>query len=139
VKNLSNQLIAFFLLLCLTVTIVPLNTFHKHFHDHSEKHHCDINDKVHSDNACHFSLYHNQLEEKHCDHNAHFSGYEIECEFCKMLNSQRDNYVSLTEETKNVEQNISVLLAIKLSNHNKSFADLFYNKGPPFDLSSLFF
>jgi hypothetical protein len=131
VKNLSNQLIAFLLLLCFAVTIVPLNFIHEHSHSHSEEAHCDINDKVHSDDACHFSLYHNQLEEKHCDHNAHISDNDVECEFCKMLNSQRDNYLSHKEETKYAKHNISILLAVKFTHYNQSFSDLHYNKGPP--------
>jgi hypothetical protein len=131
VKNLTNQLIALFLLLCFAVTIVPLNFIHEHSHSHSEEVHCDINDKVHSDDACHFSLFHNQLEEKHCDHNAHISENEIGCEYCQMLNSQREIYLSLKEEAKYVKPNVSLILALKFTHHNQSFSDLFYNKGPP--------
>ncbi|MDB4534522.1 hypothetical protein N9242_06580 [Vicingaceae bacterium] len=130
-KNLTNQLIAFFLLLCFAVTIVPLNTFHNHSHNHSEKTHCDINDEIHSDDACHFSLYHNQLEEKHCDHNAHFSDNDVECELCKMLNSQRDDYSILKQNNKLTQKHFSVLVALNLEHHEQSFSDLFYNKGPP--------
>lgn len=130
-KNLTNQLIAFFLLLCFAVTIVPLNFIHEHSHSHSEEIYCDINDQVHSDDACHFSLYHNQLEEKHCEHKAHISENEIECEFCKMLNSQREIYLSLKEENQLAKHNFSILLALKFVHHNQSFSDLFYNKGPP--------
>ncbi|MGB0887087.1 MAG: hypothetical protein ACPGSL_03095 [Vicingaceae bacterium] len=130
-KNLTNKIIAFFLLLCFAVTIVPLNTFHKHTHTHAEETHCDINDKVHSDDGCHFSLYHNQIEEKHCDHNAHILTYEIECEFCKVLNSQRDKSISIKEDVKYANHNLSILLTLQLSNYNQSHSDLNYNKGPP--------
>ena len=59
-KNLTNQFIACFLLLCFSVTIVPLSFIHEHSHEHSEEIHCNINDEIHSDDACHFSLYHNE-------------------------------------------------------------------------------
>ena len=132
-KNLTNQLIAFLLILCFAVTIVPFNFIHEHTHSHAhaEESHCDINDKIHSDDACHFSLYHNQLEEKHCDHKAHISENEVECELCDMLNSQREHYTSLEDQAKFIQANYSVLLALKLEHHSKSHADLFYNKGPP--------
>lgn len=126
-----NQIIAFILLLCFAVAIVPLNMVHDHSHDHSEKAHCDINDEVHSDDACHFSLYHNQLEEKHCTHKAHFSENEMECELCKMLNSQRDDHAFLKEESKFANRNLSVLVAITYTHHSQTHADLYYNKGPP--------
>ena len=71
---------------------------------------------------------HNQLEEKHCDHNAYISDNDVECEFCKMLNSQRDNYLSHKEETKYAKHNISILLAVKFTHYNQSFSDLHYNK-----------
>ncbi len=130
-KNLTNQLIAFLLLLCFAVTIVPLNFIHQHSHSHLEEAHCEINDKLHSDDSCHFSLYHNQLEEKHCAHKAHFSENEIECEFCNMLNFQRENHIFIKEESKFAKHNFSILLAHKFTHHNQSFSDLFYNKGPP--------
>ena len=130
-KNLTNQLIAFLLLLCYAVTIVPLNFIHEHSHNHSEEVHCDINDKVHSDDACHFSLFHNQLKEKHCDHNAHISENEIGCEFCEILNSQRVDYSILKENSKQTQRYFSVLVALNLEHHEESFADLVFNKGPP--------
>ena len=130
-KNLTNQIIAFFLLLCFVVTIVPLNFIHEHSHSHTEEIYCDINDNVHSEDACHFSLYHNQLEEEHCKHKAHISENEIECEFCKMLTSKREIDSSLKEETKHAKHNFSLLLALKFAHHKQSFTDLYYNKGPP--------
>ena len=131
-KNLTNQFIACFLLLCFTVTIVPLNFIHEHNHEHAEETHCDINDEIHSDDACHFSLYHNKLTENHCEHKAHFIAYELDCEFCKVLNSQRDSYAILKQSNKQVQANYSKLVALNFEHHNQSFADLFYNKGPPF-------
>jgi len=131
VKNLTNQFIACFLLLCFSVTIVPLSFIHEHSHEHSEEIHCNINDEIHSDDACHFSLYHNVLTESHCNHKAHFTDYKLDCEFCKMLNSQRDDYGIIKENNKQIREYFSVLIALNFEQHQQSFSELVFNKGSP--------
>ena len=129
-KKITNKIIACFLLLCFSVTIVPLNFLHEH--DHTEETHCDINDEIHSDNACHFSFFQSEFSESHCSHQAHITEYELDCEFCKILNSQRSSYAILKEDNKSIQQFFSVLVALQLEQHQQSFTGLVFNKGSPF-------
>ncbi len=131
-KNIKNQLIAFSLLLCFAVTIVPLNFSHEHTHGHSEKSHCDKDDLIHSDDACHFSLYHNVLTENHCEHKAHFTDFELDCELCKILNNQRVDYAILKQQKKQIQANFSKLVALNFEQLQQSFSVLVFNKASPY-------
>ena len=132
-KNLTNQFIAGLLLLCFSVTIVPLNFLHEHSHEHlSEETHCELNDKIHTDDACHFTIFHNTITENHCSHKSHFTANELECDFCKNSTSQREVYTVLQNSDKLIQQYHSILIALQLEQHQQSFTGLIFNKGSPF-------
>ncbi len=81
----NKQFIAYFLLLCLAITLLPSNPFHTH---EEEVHHCELNAELEK-NACHVRVYHSEYQEERCEHNHHFSKASENCDFCKYISSRR--------------------------------------------------
>jgi len=84
-RKRNEQLIAYFLLLCLSLTLLPSTPFHSH---EEASHLCEINEEL-EQNTCHVSVYHNEYQENHCEHNHHFSKSVEDCDFCEYVNSRR--------------------------------------------------
>ncbi len=87
-KHLYKQIISYFLLLCIAVTIIPL-TPTQGYEDNSQ---CDLTNLAIENNPCHISCYHaNDLTKKRCNHNAHF--IKERTEFKNYIRLQREPYL----------------------------------------------
>lgn len=81
----NKQLIAYFLLLCLSITLLPLIPLHSHEED---THRCELNEDI-ENNLCHVTIYHSDYQDYQCDHDRHFSKTSEDCDFCEYLSSRR--------------------------------------------------
>ena len=93
VNNTIRQLVAYFLLLCISATVVPFNLLHYH-EEHEEDIHCDVSNIVAENDPCHISIYHGQNQEDKCEHTTHLSDVQDDCERCKFLTTQRHQYIA---------------------------------------------
>ncbi len=84
-RKRNKQFIAYVLLLCLSITLLPINPFHNH---EEESHSCEINTELEK-NSCHLTVYHSESQENHCEHDHHFSKSSEDCEFCEYINTRR--------------------------------------------------
>jgi len=84
-RKRNKQFIAYFLLLCLSTTLLPSNFFHSH---EEGLHLCEINGQLEK-NSCHVSVYHSDYQESRCEHNRHFSKSLEDCDFCKCISLRR--------------------------------------------------
>ncbi len=119
-RKRNKQFIAYFLLLCLSTTLLPSSTF---FHNHEEESHlCEIGEELEK-NTCHVTIYHNEYQENHCEHNHHFSKSVEECEFCEYISSRRQLFTFSDDQlvliTSFIEPSESLILSFKSSNCNE--------------------
>ncbi len=119
-RKRNKQLIAYFLLLCLSMTLLPSSAFS---HNHKEESHsCEINTELEK-NACHLSVYHSEFQENHCEHERHFSKSTEDCDFCEYINSRRQllafNEYEIVLITPHIELVESQTLLIVHSNRDE--------------------
>lgn len=128
-SNIKKQLTCYFLLLCLSVTIVPFNQL---LHHHDNDVYCDLSDETLENDPCHIASHHSSnVEKPHCEHKAHFEKAHAFCEVCKIVIPDRHIYV------KNIYYPSFTLSFTKtLAIFDKSFFYDSYskknaNRGPP--------
>lgn len=130
VNNLKKQLIAYFLLLCISVNIAPSVVFHDHQHDKDS--HCDSDNQEIENNPCHVSLYHSEdLQKKHCEHDFHFQNDSSECKACKFISSNTSQFIH-----SEITSTPSVSLFLSYFSREYAFSpysipQVNFNKGPP--------
>ena len=127
-NHIANRLISFLVLLCLSATVIPLNILH----DHKEVSHCDITNVAFENDPCHLSSYHaNTVQKLHCEHKSHVNKKQVECEFCKIVTSQRRAYIQSRHYS---------IVPISNTNEPLTFDDFFFlssipsvifSRGPP--------
>ncbi len=71
--------------------MVPFNLLHHH---HEEEAHCEHNSAEVESNPCHVRIYHATLSADVCDHKAHVSDNLENCELCKFISTQRQQYTA---------------------------------------------
>lgn len=123
-----KQLIPYFLLLCISVSVVPFNLFHQH---REEEIHCDISDAEHNNDHCHLSIYHAHEIENLCEHKSHINETDYHCALCDFITSHRDTYIGIAESSAASTASSSTLLSSGYSFNRTLFLNLVYNRGPP--------
>ena len=89
-KNPVKSYIAYFLLLCITVSIIPLNLFHHH---ESAEIICVNPESAEEQNPCHQVVFHSSnLQDVQCDHPMHLDREVEHCEFCELLTTRHNTY-----------------------------------------------
>jgi len=128
VNRLTNQLISYLLLLCISVTIVPLNLLHHH----KEEAHCDKSNNELENNLCHISSYHaHELDKAHCEHKTHFNKKHEHCEFCKIITVNRNKYVANSHYSFIPNQLSSTNIVIAYSFFPNAVSSVIFSRGPP--------
>ena len=98
-KNQVKTYIAYFLILCVTVSIVPLNLIHHH---ESFEIVCAELDPTEENNPCHQTLYHSaSFDDALCEHTTHLKKEVEDCEFCELLTTRHSFYLPMTIEWLN--------------------------------------
>ena len=83
--------VAYFLLLCITVSIIPLNLLHHH---EREEIPCNPANLSEENDLCHQTIYHSfSFENIPCDHQCHIEKEQEHCEFCQLLTTRLYNYL----------------------------------------------
>lgn len=85
-----KTIIAYFLILCVTVSIIPLNLLHHHDEDQiaCEKGSAD------AENPCSQIVnFQAQSIDFECEHQTHLDSEQEHCEFCKLLTTRHFTYL----------------------------------------------
>ena len=129
---MSNQFkiyISYFLILCITVSLIPLNLLHHH---ESPDIVCvDLDSSIESD-PCHQEIFHsNAFTDFQCDHNTHLDRETEHCEFCELLTTRHSLYLPAVFVWLNPE--IQPVEEIIYSPHfgDVSEFDAYLLRGPP--------
>lgn len=86
-----KSLVAYFLLLCITVSIIPLNLLHHHEEENLV---CDPTNLSKENDLCHQTIYHaDSIPDIQCDHHTHIDKDQDQCEFCQLLTTRHYNFL----------------------------------------------
>lgn len=89
-KQQVKTIIAYFLILCVTVSIIPLNLLHHHDDDQIA---CE-NGPADAENPCSPTLsFQAQSIDFECEHQTHLDREQEHCEFCKLLTTRHFTYL----------------------------------------------
>jgi len=128
VNRLVNILISSVLLLCISVTIVPLNLLHQH----KAETHCDKTNRKLENSPCHISTYHSSdLTKIHCQHKNHLEKKHSHCKFCKFLNTNRSKYLKTHSYINTPIQFSKAIIVFEHTVFSKTFSSVIFSRGPP--------
>ena len=127
-KSAKNQFISYFLLLCISATIIPLNILH----NHKEETHCDKTNPTLENNPCHISSYHaSDFQKPHCEHKSHIDKEHNHCEFCKFITSHRHDYTATKQYSIVHDLSSQALLIAECPFFPSSVSSVIFSRGPP--------
>lgn len=128
VNQLFSQLIAYFFLLCMTASVVPLNLFHHHV----EESHCDLTNAALESDPCHLSIYHANAVGKHkCNHDAHLLPDYAQCELCKVIRPNVKKLIDAPEQISVALIHAPVIISSDLSFLQDAAPGISFSRGPP--------
>ncbi|UTW63163.1 hypothetical protein KFE98_03125 [bacterium SCSIO 12741] len=123
-----QSLIAFGFSFLLVFSAIPFTGLHDHEEEHD--HHCHIDHGDQEEDLCHIALYHPDESVGDCNHEAHYSAEELECEWCQ-LDLQLLSLYDLDGDQKGLSLEVGESGFSYLSHHPFYTSSNKHIRGPP--------